>query len=159
MKRNVLYVAVFAALSLLLMACPNPTDDNGSGPSPIAVANTEWSDSLNPETTLVFIGNEVTLGGQPSAATNNKNWYWDTLDGRSLPYELVEEAAAKQDIADRVEDNWGTNYTMPDAIVVVWTDPANKIGLQLYYYRAGTGKNYERLVCWGIGQPHEFRKK
>ena len=86
MKRNVLYVAVFAALSLLLMACPNPTDDNGSGPSPIAVANTEWSDSLNPETTLVFIGNEVTLGGQPSAATNNKNWYWDTLDGRSLPY-------------------------------------------------------------------------
>jgi hypothetical protein len=140
------------------MACPQPTDDKPKGPGPVSISGSDWSDSLNPETTLRFLVDTVTLGGT-STGTSDQNWYWGKLTSQSPAFDIVEDAAAVRDIVDLVEDNWGTNITMPDAVIVVWTDYQNKKGFQLYYYRAGSGKSYERLVCWGVGNPHEFKRK
>ncbi|MDR2477896.1 MAG: hypothetical protein LBD48_01135 [Treponema sp.] len=163
MKRNVLCIALAAVIGLLLIACANPVDDSALdayAARAINLANTVWTDSpLNPETTISFTSDRVILGGEASAASGNKNWYWGGMDGQTLTFDWYEDAGDILEIIDRVEDNWGTNITPPDAVAVVWTVPASKIGFQLHYYAAGSGKSYERLVCWGIGQPHEFIKK
>jgi hypothetical protein len=159
MKRTVLKCVILftAAVSLAFMACPQPTNDN-TGPGPVSISGSEWSDSLRPVTTLNFLVDTVTLGGETTGDTA-ENWYWGSLTNTTPAFDVVEDAAAITDIVDLVEDNWGTNITMPDAVIVVWTDYQNRKGLQLYYYRAGTGKSYERLVCWGIGNPHEFKRQ
>jgi hypothetical protein len=160
MKRNALFAILFTlVIGVLFIACPNSTDPEPD--APIDIAGTEWSDGLKPETTLSFLANNtVRLGGEVSPAANNKNWYWGNLPSTTLPFDLVEGADAVRDLVDQVEDNWGTNITLPDAVIVVWTNAANKIGFQLHYYKAvASGKNYERLVCWGLSSPHEFKKK
>jgi hypothetical protein len=74
------------------------------------------------------------------------------MDGQPYPFDLVKEDSAIEALLDQVEDNWGTNYTVwPDAVVVVWTNSGKNIGFQLHYYTEGSEKNYERLICRGIG--------
>jgi hypothetical protein len=159
MKRNLFFTFLLVGISVLFLACPNPSNGGTKGPADL-IANSSWSDTLVPDTTLLFSINQVTLGGQSSAVTNNKNWYWGDMDGRTYTFDLVEDGAAIADLLDQVEDNWGTNYTtFPDAVIVVWTDPIKKVGFQLHYYAEGSGKSYERLICWGVGQPHEFKRQ
>jgi hypothetical protein len=161
MKRKLLFTLLFAGfIGIFFIACENPASEGSEG-SDITIANSTWSDTLVPETTLQFSVATVTLGGGSSAATGGKNWYWGTaMDGKSYTYDLVEETAEILTLLDQVEDNWGTNYTtLPDAVIVVWTNTAKNIGFQLHYYAKGTGKDYERLICWGVGQPHEFKRK
>jgi hypothetical protein len=158
MKRNILFTLLLAVIiGLSFVAC----EDTSGGPEDLytGIPNSSWSDVLVPETTLLFLTNQVTLGGT-STGTPAQNWYWGDLGGRSYPFDVVDDQASILEIVDRVEDNWGTNDpALPDSIVLVWTDQAKKIGIQIYYYAAGRGKNYERLVCWGVGQPHEFRRR
>ncbi|MDR0760190.1 MAG: hypothetical protein LBF74_08780 [Treponema sp.] len=162
MKRDILFTILFAGLiGLFFIACDNPAGTSGEPGSPIeSIPNSDWSDTLNPETTLTFTATGVTLGGEPSSASDDKNWYWGAaLDGQNFSIDIVEDTDAILALLDQVEDNWGTNYTtLPDAVIVVWTDTTKNIGFQLHYYAKGSGKSYERLVCWGIGQPHEFTR-
>jgi hypothetical protein len=137
-----------------------PVAGPGSPPPTEPIPNSDWSDRLNPETTLSFTATGVTLGGQSSTATSGKNWYWGDLYGRTFPVDIVEDSAAILDLIDDVEPNWGSDFTtLPGAVIVVWTDSIKKIGFQLHYYAAVTGKNHERLICWGVGQPHEFTRE
>ncbi|MDR0706375.1 MAG: hypothetical protein LBF60_00680 [Treponema sp.] len=160
MKRNLLFTLLLAGfIGVFFIACDNGGDpiDDPDDPA-VSISGSSWSDTLNPETTLLFSANQVTLGGGHSAATGDKNWYWGEMDGQSYPYDVVEKAAEIEDLLDKVEDNWGTNYTdWPDAVIVVWTDPAKNIGFQLHYYAKGSGKSYERLICW-LDPAHEFKR-
>ncbi|MDR2741683.1 MAG: hypothetical protein LBB98_05955 [Treponema sp.] len=158
MKRNLLFTILVAALiGLFFIACDNPANGDSPVPPTKPIPNSDWSDTLNPETTLSFTANGVTLGGTSSGASGGKNWYWGSLDGQNFSIDIVENADAILALLDQVEDNWGSNYTtLPGAVIVVWTVPNKKIGFQLHYYAAGVGKDYERLICWGVGQPHEF---
>ncbi|MDR1588509.1 MAG: hypothetical protein LBS57_13730 [Treponema sp.] len=158
MKRNCLFVLLLAGvIAMFFIACKNPTDSGVDGNDPVSISNSSWADGLNPETTLQFMIDQVTLGGGSSAVTGNKNWYWGAMDGQTYPFDVVEDTDAILALLDQVEDFWGSNFeVLPDAVIVVWTDFAKKIGFQLHYYDAGTGKNYERFICWGVGQPHEF---
>ncbi|MDR2445991.1 MAG: hypothetical protein LBD58_01670 [Treponema sp.] len=160
MKRNLLFTLLLAGfIGVFFIACDNsggPIDDPDD--PAVSISDSSWSDAINPETTLSFSANQVTLGGEPSAETGDKNWYWGVLDGKSYPYNIVENAAEIEDLLDKVEDNWGSAYTVwPDAVIVVWTDPLKNIGFQLHYYAKGSGKNYERLICW-IDPTHEFKR-
>ncbi|MDR2053774.1 MAG: hypothetical protein LBP80_10200 [Treponema sp.] len=159
MKRNLLFTLLFAGfVGIFFIACENPNGGE-SGGGGVFVAPSSWSDSLNPDTTLLFSATQVTLGGGTSEITDKKNWYWKEMDGQSYPYNLVEDAEDIRVLLDKVEDNWGTNYTTwPDAVIVVWTDPTKNIGFQLHYYAAESGKSYERLICWGIDPSHEFKR-
>ncbi|MDR1109073.1 MAG: hypothetical protein LBL19_08570 [Spirochaetaceae bacterium] len=162
MKRNCVFILLLAGLGgLFFTACPNPSGGggNGGGDGSLSIANSSWSDTLVPETTLQFLTGTVTLGGGASTATNNKNWYWGDMDGQTYPYDIVEDEYEILALLDQVEDNWGTNLEFfPDAVVVVWTDFTKKIGFQLHYYAASNGKNYERFICW-IDPTHEFKRQ
>jgi hypothetical protein len=160
MKRNWLFTVLFAGVIVMFfIACDNPAGGGGGGGGYNGIPNSSWSDTLNPETTLLFSADLVTLGGGVSSVTNNKNWYWRELDGQSYPFTLTEDEAEIQVLLDKVEVNWGTDYAvLPDSVIVVWTDLEKSIGFQLHYYAAGSGKNYERLICWGIDPPHEFKR-
>lgn len=157
MKRNLLFTLLFAGfIGVFFVACENP---NGGNPEELfSIANSMWSDSLIPETTLQFSATTVILGGESTG--EEENWYWGAMVEQSpYPFDMVEDVDEILTLLDQVEDNWGTDYTiLPDAVIVVWTNVGKKIGFQLHYYEAGTGKNYERLICWGIGQPHEFKR-
>jgi hypothetical protein len=159
MKRNLLFALLAAGfVGVFFLACQNPVNGGGTGGGDL-IANSSWSDALNPETTIEFSANQVTLGGGLATGAA-KNWYWGAMDGQTYPFDLVEGAENIRALLDQVEDNWGTDYTtLPNAVIVVWTESVKNIGFQLHYYAAGAGKNYERLICWGIGQPHEFRRK
>jgi hypothetical protein len=163
MKRNWLFTLLIAGvIGMVFIACDNPSGGGTEGPDPVFISYSTWYDDLDPETTLQFMLNTVTLGGEPSAATGNKNWYWGaTMDGQSYSFALVEDSDEIEDLLDRVEDNWGTNFTiLPDAVIVVWTNSAKNIGFQLHYYEASMEKNYERLICWITDkQPHEFKSR
>jgi hypothetical protein len=159
MKRNWLCTLLIAdVIGMVFIACENP-NGGGGGEEPFSISNSTWSDTLVPDTTLQFSATSVTLGGEPSG-TGNKNWYWGTtMDGQTYPFDAVEDEGEILALLDQVEDNWGSDYTtLPDAVIVVWTNPEKNIGFQLHYYASGTGKNYERLICWGVGQPHEFKR-
>jgi hypothetical protein len=156
MKRNLLFTLLFAGfIGMFFIACDNLAGGGDDDDESLSIVNTNWSDTLNPETTLGFSATQVTLGGGRAAGAA-KNWYWGDLDEGSYPFSLVEDASEIAALLDQVEDNWGTNYTTwPDAVIVVWTDSIKNIGFQLHYYAAGSGKSYERLICW-IDPAHEF---
>jgi hypothetical protein len=158
MKRNCLFTLLLAGvIGMVFIACENPSSGGTGGVGTTFISNSNWYDDLVPETTLTFMVSTVTLGGELSASTDNKNWYWGTMDGQTYPFDVVEGREDILDLVDQVEDNWGTDFTtLPDAVIVVWTTPGKNIGFQLHYYKAGTGKDYERLICWGVGSPHEF---
>jgi hypothetical protein len=133
----------------------------------INLPDSSWSDTLNPATTLEFSATQVTLGGGQTQvipdgeATKTVNWYWGAkLDGQTYTFDMIDDTAVMEDIINKIENNYGYDTPLPDAMVVVWTNVPNQIGFQLYYYAAKTtGRyNYDRLVCWGIGQPHEFKR-
>jgi hypothetical protein len=160
MKKNLVFTLLLAGIiGIFFIGCENP-NGGGQEEEPVSIANSTWSDDpIIPETTLQFSAATVILSGQPSESTGNKNWYWGDMDGRNYPFDLVENPGDILALLDQVEDNWGTNYNpLPDAVIVVWTDPGKNIGFQLHYYAKGTGKDYERLICWGVGQPHEFKR-
>lgn len=158
--------AVYAALVIVLFA--SCADAGLEGPPPPAIdeadplarainlPNSTWTDGLNPSVTLSFTSDQVTLGG----GETDDSWYWGSLDGRNLPINVVDTASAMIHIIDYVEPNWGSDISLPDAIIIVWTDTEKKTGFQLYHYAPVPGGryNYDRLVCWGIGQPHEFKR-
>jgi hypothetical protein len=157
MKKNLLFTLLLAGfIGVFFLACQNPAANGPGDEDP--VADSSWSDTLNPETTLVFSAIRVTLGGGLATGAT-KNWYWGKdLDGQSYPFSLARDESEIVALLDQVEDNWGSNYaTLPDAVIVVWTDPIKNIGFQLHYYAEGSGKDYERLICW-IDPAHEFKR-
>jgi hypothetical protein len=154
----VLVIALFASCADAgLDGPPPPVDESDALARAINLPDSLWSDTLIPVTTLEFSATQVTLGG---GKTNDANWYWGALDGKSLTFDMVNDTAVMESIINKTENSWGYDTPLPDAMIVVWTDVPNQIGFQLYYYAAkAEGRyNYERLVCWGIGQPHEFKR-
>jgi hypothetical protein len=151
----VFVIALFVACAEAGVELP-PVDEANPLARAINLPDSSWSDTLNPETTLEFSVTQVTLGG---GKTGDTNWYWGALDGQSFTFDMVNDTDVMEGIINKTENNWGYDTPLPDAMVVVWTDPLKQIGFQLYYYEKTEGRyNYDRLVCWGVGQPHEFRR-
>jgi hypothetical protein len=152
----VLVIALFAACAEAGLEVPL-VDEADPLARAINLPDSLWSDTLNPVTTLEFSATQVTLGG---GKTNDANWYWGVLDGQSFTFDMINDTAVMENIINRTENNWGYDTPLPDAMIVVWTDVPKQIGFQLYYYAATEGRyNYDRLVCWGVGQPHEFKRQ
>jgi hypothetical protein len=162
--KKILTAAYAVLVIALFVAC---TEAGLEGPSidevdPLARAinlpGSTWTDGLNPSVTLSFTSDQVTLGG---GKTGDNNWYWGSLDGQNLPINVVDTASAMTQIIDYVEPNWGSDVSLPDAVIIVWTNTEKKTGFQLYHYAPvpDSRYNYDRLVCWGVGQPHEFKRQ
>lgn len=140
MRRN-LFSSVLIALMVVVSfgACANSTSGGGGGSSTLtSLANTSWSDEQTPENKMIFGSSTVTLAGDSSITTG----YWNqiSLFNATLPFSEVSDYSSAE----------------IEPAAQVWTDKANGIGFELYYY-AATDEKRERLVVYCNNlQPREF---